>query len=41
LRQHINQIDKEQDQELDPIKVHKTHSPNITGVKPGTGTYES
>ena len=39
LRQHINQIDKEQDQELDQIKVQTIHQPNITGVRPGTGTY--
>jgi len=37
LRQNINQIDREQDQHLDHIKVQTIHQPNITGVRPGTG----
>ena len=40
LRQHINQIEREQDQELDHIKVQTIHQPNITG-KPGSGPYKS
>jgi hypothetical protein len=28
-------------QEVDPTKVETTHPPNITGVKPGTGTNKS
>jgi len=37
LRQNINQIDRQQDQELYLIKVQTIHQPNITGVRPGTG----
>ena len=40
LRQNINQIEREQNQELDHIKVHTIHQQNIPGVRPRTGPYK-
>ena len=40
LRQNINNIEREQDQELDHIKVQTIHLPNITGVRPRTEPYK-
>ena len=34
-------MEREEDQELDPMKVQTTHPPNIVGVKPETGPYKS